>query len=152
MTATDANTIAAPAPFTVLNVVLDSGERLPCLVESATWLPVRVATRWAVRYRRYRVQWRFSQAVAYNRAAVTESLTRRNRVPTWGIRTVSNLCETRYAGWENDMMSPHHRLIALSFAMYLFSTAASSQDAPREAMPWETCTWVEGKGGRLQGR
>src|SRR5437660_711570 len=47
MTATDANTIAVPAPFTVLNVVLDSGERLPCLVESATWLPVRVATRWA---------------------------------------------------------------------------------------------------------
>ncbi len=44
------------APFTVLNVVLDSGERLPCLVESMTWLPVRVATRWAVRYRRYRVQ------------------------------------------------------------------------------------------------
>ena len=48
--------VATPAPFTVLNVVLDSGERLPCLVESATWLPVRVATRWAVRYRRYRVQ------------------------------------------------------------------------------------------------
>lgn len=43
-------------PFIVLNVVLDSGERLPCLVESATWFPVRVATRWAVRYRRYRVQ------------------------------------------------------------------------------------------------
>src|SRR5665213_3518483 len=50
------NKVATPAPFTVLNVVLDSGERLPCLVESATWLPVRVATRWAVRYRRYRVQ------------------------------------------------------------------------------------------------
>ena len=44
------------APFIVLNVVLDSGERLPCLVETATWIPVRVATRWAVRYRRYRVQ------------------------------------------------------------------------------------------------
>jgi len=44
------------APFTVLNVVLDSGERLPCLVETATWIPARVATRWAVRYRRYRVQ------------------------------------------------------------------------------------------------
>jgi len=44
------------APFTVLNVVLDSGERLPCLVETATWIPVRVATRWAVRYRHYRVQ------------------------------------------------------------------------------------------------
>jgi integrase len=48
--------VETPAPFTVLNVVLSSGERLPCLVESATWLPVRVATRWAVRYRRYRVQ------------------------------------------------------------------------------------------------
>lgn len=45
-----------PAPFIVLNIVLDSGERLPCLVESATWFPVRIATRWAVRYRRYRVQ------------------------------------------------------------------------------------------------
>ncbi len=31
-------------------------ESLPCLVDSATWIPVRVATRWAVRYRRYRVQ------------------------------------------------------------------------------------------------
>jgi hypothetical protein len=44
------------APFTVLNVVLDSGERLPCLVETVTWIPARVAIRWAVRYRRYRVQ------------------------------------------------------------------------------------------------
>jgi hypothetical protein len=40
----------------VLRVVLENGERLPCLVDSATWLPVRVGTRWAVRYRRYRVQ------------------------------------------------------------------------------------------------
>ena len=56
MTTTEVSKVAVPAPFTVLNVVLDSGERLPCLVESATWLPVRVATRWAVRYRRYRVQ------------------------------------------------------------------------------------------------
>src|ERR1035437_2353326 len=56
MTTTEVSKGAAPAPFTVLNVVLDSGERLPCLVESATWHPVRVATRWAVRYRRYRVQ------------------------------------------------------------------------------------------------
>jgi integrase len=44
------------AQFTVLNIVLDSGERLPCLVEATTWIPVKVATRWAVRYRRYRVQ------------------------------------------------------------------------------------------------
>lgn len=43
-------------PFTVLRVVLDNGERLPCLVDSGTWLPVRVGTRWAVRHRRYRVQ------------------------------------------------------------------------------------------------
>src|ERR1039457_5956105 len=56
MTTTEGSKGAVPAPFTVLNVVLDSGERLPCLVESATWLPARVATRWAVRYRRYRVQ------------------------------------------------------------------------------------------------
>jgi integrase len=35
---------------------MESGERLPCLVETATWFPVRVATRWAVRYQRYRVQ------------------------------------------------------------------------------------------------
>ena len=46
----------AVAAFRILNVVLGSGERLPCLVESATWVPTRVATRWAVRYRRYRVQ------------------------------------------------------------------------------------------------
>src|SRR5208283_5886406 len=56
MTTAEAKKVATPSPFTVLNVVLDSGERLPCLVELATWIPVRVATRWAVRYRRYRVQ------------------------------------------------------------------------------------------------
>src|SRR5260370_19544421 len=48
--------VKTAAPFTVLKVVLDAGERLPCLVENATWIPVRVATRWAVGYRRYRVQ------------------------------------------------------------------------------------------------
>src|SRR5215472_2487961 len=56
MTDTDVNPIARPSPFKALNVVLGSGERLPCLVESTTWLPARIATRWAVRYRRYRVQ------------------------------------------------------------------------------------------------
>jgi integrase len=44
------------SPHVVLNVVLESGERLPCLVDRTTWIPVRVGTRWAVRYRRYRVQ------------------------------------------------------------------------------------------------
>jgi len=44
------------SPHVVLTVVLESGERLPCLVDRATWTPVRVGTRWAVRYRRHRVQ------------------------------------------------------------------------------------------------
>lgn len=43
-------------PLTVVTLTLDTAERLPCLVEQETWLPLRVATRWAVRYRRYRVQ------------------------------------------------------------------------------------------------
>src|SRR5271165_3583637 len=42
--------------FSVLHIVLDSGERLPCLIDAATWIPARVALRWAMRYRRYRVQ------------------------------------------------------------------------------------------------
>jgi len=46
----------AERPFTVLRLVLESGERLPCLVDCANWFPVRVGTRWAVRHRRYRVQ------------------------------------------------------------------------------------------------
>ncbi len=50
------NAVASPSAFRVLPVVLESGERLPCLVHSADWLPARVATRWAVRHRRYRVQ------------------------------------------------------------------------------------------------
>ena len=42
--------------FSILHIVLDSGERLPCLVDAASWIPARVALRWAMRYRRYRVQ------------------------------------------------------------------------------------------------
>ncbi len=42
--------------FSVLHIVLDSGERLPCLVDATSWIPARVALRWAMRYRRYRVQ------------------------------------------------------------------------------------------------
>ena len=42
--------------FSVLHIVLDSGERLPCLVDAETWIPARVVLRWAMRYRRYRVQ------------------------------------------------------------------------------------------------
>ena len=41
------------SPFCALRLVLDTGERLPCLVDRETWLPVRLATRWAMRYRRY---------------------------------------------------------------------------------------------------
>jgi hypothetical protein len=40
MTTTALSKVAAPAPFTVLNVVLDSGERLPCReVESLVSTP-----------------------------------------------------------------------------------------------------------------
>lgn len=46
----------ARSKYTVIHLVLDSGERLPCLVEYETWLPVQVATRWVLRYRRYKVQ------------------------------------------------------------------------------------------------
>lgn len=46
----------APLAMTVIHLVLDNGERLPCLVNRHTWLPMRLATRWAVRYRRYRVR------------------------------------------------------------------------------------------------
>ena len=44
------------AEFSVLQLLLPSGERLPCLIESSTWKPLRAATRWAVRHRRNRVQ------------------------------------------------------------------------------------------------
>jgi integrase len=44
------------SPRVVVTVVFESGERLPSLVHRATWIPVRLAMRWAVRYRRYRVQ------------------------------------------------------------------------------------------------
>lgn len=40
----------------LVQLVLSTGERLPCLVETQTWIPVRLAMRWAVRYRRHRVQ------------------------------------------------------------------------------------------------
>lgn len=41
------------APFSVRSLSLDTGETLPVLVHSATWIPVRVVTRWAVCSRRY---------------------------------------------------------------------------------------------------
>jgi integrase len=68
------------APYTVIHLKLDSGERLPCLVESETWIPARVATRWAVRYRRYRVQ---SSTLANNLRALRQ-------VYNWA-ETVGNL-------------------------------------------------------------
>jgi hypothetical protein len=42
--------------FSILKLVLENGERLPCFVDTKTWEPTRVATRWAVHYRRYHVQ------------------------------------------------------------------------------------------------
>lgn len=40
----------------IVRLVLNTGERLPCLVDAHTWLPLRLPMRWAVRYRRYRLQ------------------------------------------------------------------------------------------------
>jgi hypothetical protein len=36
----------AQSSFSVLHLVLASGERLPCLVDATTWIPARVALRW----------------------------------------------------------------------------------------------------------
>lgn len=59
--------------FSVLNLVLENGERLPCLVDAKTWIPTRVATRWAVRYRRYHVQ----------SSTLTDNLRILQRIYTW---------------------------------------------------------------------
>ncbi len=40
--------------FRVLPLTLDTGEVLPALVDAGSWFPVRVATRWVVRRRRWR--------------------------------------------------------------------------------------------------
>lgn len=42
--------------LTIIPLVLTTGERLPCLVYTATWLPVKLATRWVVSHRRHWVQ------------------------------------------------------------------------------------------------
>jgi integrase len=48
--------IFADRRLTLIHLSLSTGERLPCLVDAKTWLPVKLATRWAVTYRRQRVQ------------------------------------------------------------------------------------------------
>lgn len=48
--------MSAEQKLTIVQLTLSTGERLPCLVDAATWLPVRLATRWVVTYRRQRVQ------------------------------------------------------------------------------------------------
>lgn len=40
--------------FRVLPLTLETGEILPTLVDAGSWIPVRVATRWVVRRRRWR--------------------------------------------------------------------------------------------------
>ena len=44
-----------PSAQQVLRNILDTGERLPCLVDRSTWVPRRVALRWALS-RRWHVQ------------------------------------------------------------------------------------------------
>ena len=110
------------APFTVLNVVLDSGERLPCLVEAATWIPVRVAMRWAVRYRRYRVQ---SSTLANNLRALAhvyrwaretagydldDHLTQGQSLRGREIESLANRLRTKASGQTLDTGAYDHRL------------------------------------------
>jgi integrase len=40
--------------YTIVTVHLDSGEVVPILVESSTWMPARLVTRWALTHRRLR--------------------------------------------------------------------------------------------------
>lgn len=47
------STLRGANPFSVRQLTLQTGETLPVLVHSETWIPVRVAMRWAVRSRRY---------------------------------------------------------------------------------------------------
>ena len=42
--------------LTIVHLKLSTGEHLPCLVQARTWLPLKLATRWAVCYRRQHVQ------------------------------------------------------------------------------------------------
>jgi integrase len=65
-------------PFIVLRLILDSGERLPCLVHSGNWHPARVATRWAVRYRRYHVQF----------STLDSNLRSLGRLYTWALESL----------------------------------------------------------------
>jgi integrase len=43
-----------PSPYCVVTTRLDSGEVVPVLVESSTWIPVRLATRWVLLHKRLR--------------------------------------------------------------------------------------------------
>ena len=45
--------LRSSSPFRVLPLTLETGEILPALVERSSWIPLRVATRWAVRRRRW---------------------------------------------------------------------------------------------------
>lgn len=36
------------SPYQIIPIIHASGERLPCLAERASWLPLRLANRWAV--------------------------------------------------------------------------------------------------------
>jgi integrase len=48
--------ISQPTDLTIIPLILSSGERLPCLVYSATWLPVKLPTRWIMCHRRLHAQ------------------------------------------------------------------------------------------------
>lgn len=80
-------------PFIVIPLILSSGERLPCLVDTHTWIPLRVATRWAVRYRRFRVQ----------SSTLTNNLRALAKVYRWANTAGINLDEHLLAG---ELLTP----------------------------------------------
>jgi integrase len=80
-------------PFAIIPLILSSGERLPCLVDAQTWIPLRVATRWAVRYRRFRVQ----------PSTLTNNLRALAKVYRWADTVGINLDEHLLAG---ELLTP----------------------------------------------
>lgn len=99
--------------LTIIPLILTTGERLPCLVSTATWLRVKLATRWLVWHSRYRVQ---SNILRDNLYAI-------RRLYIWATRDHISLESLLLSG---ETLTPH-QLEAL-----VNSLRASSQarDAP----------------------
>lgn len=79
--------------YSVIPIILPSGERLPTLVDTITWVPVRLVTRWAATTRRLHVQ---SSTLADNLAIL-------GRLYTWARRAEFDLDEYLVSGHVLDL-------------------------------------------------